>query len=365
LSEKRHEYRAYRRSARRSARRRERNKRLLIAVIPVVVIVAVVAAVLVLWGGKETAGQQGAPATVATTETTLPGPTADVAGIVVLQEEEAAALVLLSRRSGGGGVVLGMPGCTLIRTEEGFQTLSESYDKGKKEALVEGLGAHLGVTMGGLAEVRWEALSDMLATAADQIGQPPTLLDDTPEASLKAAEAVLAFAEMMPTVGGDLGKLGFTGDVKTVEYLVAEIARDHTGPAWEAAMLPGRIVEGAGFCYYEPDEVSAGRVIAGRAEGRPEKVTVEIQNGSGVLDAAQAAGDLVASFGYELAPFQNAPGFPDVAKTGIVTGGDTLSEAKKVRAALGVGELREDDMIPPATIRVVLGKDFVPGPAGD
>ena len=118
------------------------------------------------------------------------------------------------------------------------------------------------------------------------------------------------------------------------------------------------MVEGVDFTYYEPDVEWAKVLLAGEDAG--PAVTLEVQNGSGALDAAEEAGRLLEWPRYVQLPFGNSPDFPDVRQTRIVTAPDVAVEAKRVRARLGVGRIEEDAGLAPGHILVVVGRDFIP-----
>jgi hypothetical protein len=129
-----------------------------------------------------------------------------------------------------------------------------------------------------------------------------------------------------------------------------------SGEVRQADLLPGRIVQGTGFAYYEPDL----RALRARVTGGKGAVEVEVQNGSGVVGVTEAVAAALQPSGYELLPVRNAEDFPDVPKTRVFAAPDVLSEGERVRDALGVGQVVPGDDLPPGRIVVIVGHDLQP-----
>ncbi len=123
-------------------------------------------------------------------------------------------------------------------------------------------------------------------------------------------------------------------------------------------MLPGKVVEGLGFAYFEPDLRQARALLSGERSGAD--ITMEVQNGSGAIGIAQQVGEMLGPLGYDMLPFRNAEGFPDVVTTRIIVAPDAGSEAERIRSVLGVGRIEQDDSLEPGRVIVIVGKDFVP-----
>jgi hypothetical protein len=87
-------------------------------------------------------------------------------------------------------------------------------------------------------------------------------------------------------------------------------------------------------------------------------VSVEVQNGSGVVGVAQKISDLIAPLGYTLLPPKNAEGFPDVAVTQLFAASDAVGQADRLRGLLGLGTVVEQDTLPPGMVIIVVGKDL-------
>ena len=138
-----------------------------------------------------------------------------------------------------------------------------------------------------------------------------------------------------------------------------------TAGSWAAAVLPGEFKENLDAKWYEPDTAAAKALLkTGAASAGAGDITLEIQNGSGALDAAQSAGAVLESLGYKMLPFDNAEGFPDVATTTIAAAPDALTAAAKVEQKLGVGAVSADDSLASGHVRVIVGKDFSPSTTG-
>jgi hypothetical protein len=249
---------------------------------------------------------------------------------------------------------------TLIKTAEGFKTLAQLYHAEQTEALLAGLNSDLDTVAEDLAGVRWGDLLAALEKAGSAESWPATI-DGGPEGAQEAAGALLAIiAVSASTPGSEAWEgLNVSGRGEWLRSFVAAIAPGAAEGTWSAAVLPGKVTESIDLTFYEPDVASAKTLLGGNTENAGA-VTLEVQNGSGALDGAQAAGAILASLGYTMAPFVNADGFPDVAKTTIAAAPDVLAEARKVKDLLGVGTVREDGSLASGHIQVVLGKDFEP-----
>jgi hypothetical protein len=348
-------HRAERRSARRAARRRKRVARLSLVAGPVVVVILVIVALLVFLGGPEsTSGAE------TTTTTVAAGPIETGGGSVLMVEqgEEVPAVILLLPEQ-AGGFVLAIPGNTLLKTESGFKTPTELHASDQEEALRIALAEDLGVDIGPVAWLQWSGLREALGEMG-QAGSLPAELETTGEDAGRVAEAVVAVLGASQNGGeaavweqmemaGDAD--GFRANAKLLSASISD-----AGPT--VAVLPGKVVEGVGFEYFEPDLKQARALLGGESPGA--EITMEVQNGSGVVGIAQQVGAMLEPLGYEILPFRNAEGFPDVTTTRILVAAGADSEAERVRAVLGVGRIEQDGSLEPGRIIVIVGKDFVP-----
>lgn len=335
------------------------------AVVPAIVVVIGVVAVLIILGGR--AEDPGVLVPGTTTSTEGASGQGQGASIVVAIEQEGAvpALVLLARTA-NGGIALGLPGLALVKTtDEGFPTAGDLYVHQKTEALVVGLNRDLGTDLKSVAAISWAGLLKGLEQAGS-VETWPVSLDSGVGGALEAAGAFLSMAGLSasPSGSGAWEQMEFSGDASALRTFVGEVAEDIAAGAWNMAALPGVFKEDLESKWYAPDTAAARELLKGGVAAAEGEIALEIQNGSGMLDAAQSAGTVLESLGYRMLPFQNAEGFPDVAKTVITTAPDALAAAEKVREQLGVGTVSEDDSLAAGHIKVVVGKDYTPSTTG-
>ena len=122
------------------------------------------------------------------------------------------------------------------------------------------------------------------------------------------------------------------------------------------AALPGKTVEGADFAYYEPDAAALSRLLG--IPTTAKAVSIEVQNGSGVVSIAQQVSEVIVPLGYEMLPAKNAEDFPDVEVTRIYSAPDVVAEADRVRGVLKLGTVIKQESLPKGRIVVVVGKDL-------
>jgi hypothetical protein len=343
--------RSERRTYRRAARKRKSRFRLWLVVGPALVVIAALVAFLILLGGPE--GDVG-------TVTTLPVVTAVSSDLLVIEQAEAVPLLVLVHPGEGTGQVLAIQGLTLFKTEtEGFKTLSELHTSGQDEALSAAVAAALGVSIELVATVQWSDLRAAMVGAGAGNVPPTTLTSEDGEAG-QVASALLALI-----AGGGSGSgaaaweaLLLEGDASGFRRAVKDLASKMSAEQWTAPELAGRLVEGTGFKYVEPDVDGAKASLAG-AQGGPA-ITLQVQNGSGVVGIAEQAGELLEQLGYEMLPAGNSEDFPDVERTRIVVSSDATAEGEQVRALLGVGAVTQDQAFESGQVVVVLGKDYMP-----
>lgn len=251
--------RSKRRTTRRKARRRKTIRRVYLVAGPVVVLVLVVAALLVFLGGpKSNSGTQ-------TTLSTVPAePVVGSALLVIEQKETVPALVALLPQD-QAGIALAMPGTTLVKTATGFRTLAELHVARQDGALAAALTEVLGVSIGAVASAQWSRLGAALAQAGPA-GSPATELRATEDDFALAARALMTLAGAGGSSGGialwDQKELG--GDASGFRSAVAAMAPSISVGAWTQAVLPGKLVEGVGFIYFEPDVERVKALLAGR-----------------------------------------------------------------------------------------------------
>jgi hypothetical protein len=345
-----------RRLTRQVARRRKTVSRLYRTAGPVIVLILLVVALLVFLGGPKSGS--GAETTLSTASA---GTVGGSALLVIEQDGTVPALALFVPNS-QRNVALAMPGTTLVKTATGFKTLGELHASDEDEALASALGEMLGEDVGAVAAVQWSHL----VAAMSQTGSaapPPAKLEATRDGAALAVDAVLVLVGARDTSGGATiwDQMELTGDAAAFRKAMNTMALSISGGAWSQAVLPGKPVEGLGFTYFEPDVEGTKALLAG--ESRGAALTLEVQNGSGVLGASERAAQLLEPLGYALLPFRNSPDFPDVKQTRIVAAPDDAAEAGHVGELLGVGKVEQDPSLDPGHIIVVVGADFTAPPS--
>ncbi len=343
--------RSERRTYRRAVRKRRSRFRLGLVVGPALVVIAALVALLVLMGGPEGDGS---------TVTTLPAVAAASSGLLIVEQADAVPLVVLVHPGDSAGQVLAMQGITLLKTaDQGFRTLSELHASGQDEALGAAVAEALGVSIEPVAAVQWSDLRAAMVSAEVDDAPPTTLTSEDGEAE-QVAGAVLALIAGSGSGSGAAAweALLLEGDASGFRETARDLASTMNVDEWTAAELAGRLVEGAGFRYLEPDVKGAKALLTG-AEGGPA-ITLEVQNGSGVVGIAEQAVELLEPLGYEMLPAGNSEDFPDVERTRIVVSSDATAQGEQVRVLLGVGTIRQDQALESGQVIVVLGKDYMP-----
>ena len=311
------------------------------------------------WGGD------GSPAQSTTTVAAAHG---GAVLLRVMQGEETRVAVLMAPAA-EPALLIGLPADVLIRASTGFDPLRTFLDAPQDEEAgfeeaAGGIEALLGVRPVARAQVLW---TDLLK-AASAIGAGATAPEELAPDDAKSATAVLTVLKAL------LGAAGTTeGDAALAALPVAggeESARAalrslDVRTALSSA-IPGRPVEGSGFSYFEPDVPGLQTLLGGEA---PESaVSVEVQNGSGVVGAAQKISEAIAPLGYTVLPPKNAEGFPDVQATQLLAAPDVLAEANRLRGLLGQGTVVQQDALPAGRVIIVVGKDLdvdaLPVPGG-
>lgn len=355
-----------RRTFRLAERRRRAAARFWCAAAPVLVVVATAVALLAIYGGGH--GQESAAHVAETTTTALPSLPATGSGLLVIEEEGVAAVAVLMHPRQYGGVVLAIPGGVLLRADDGYKTLADLFAAGGGTAVDGAVTEALAVPVGAVASVEWSDLKRGMSDAG--IGDTPAALpsieddaSDLPTGMRSVARSALALFSAIESEWGGMVwvDLELQGDADGFIDAVAANASAMSVGGWEAAAMTGAVRSGEGFAYVEPDMTSAQALLVGAAAGAA--VSLDIQNGSGALGVAEAAGALLEPLGYVVLPYSNAVGFPDVLHTEISFAADAAAEAEAVRGALGVGTVARDDALASGCIVVVLGKDFSPQPA--
>lgn len=338
-----------RRTYRRAQRARKKKTRLALTTGLVVVIVAVVVVLVLLVGGGPKEGVY--------TPAGVPAEEGDAGLILVIEQEgEAPAVVLIQPRN-GRGVVLGMSGLTLLKTSDGFRTLSELHLSGQDAALAAAVAEALAVRIAAVASVEWSQLrSEIEKVPGTEL--PPVHLTGQPGEAVQVAQATVAV--LGAAIGGSGAEvwmqLPLEGEADDFCTEIQAVARGVPAGDWEAAELTGRLVKGEGFVYLEPDVMAAKLLLDGTVGDL--SVKVQVQNGSGVVGVTEQVERLLESLGYVLLPARNSPDFPNVQRTRIMVPRGADDEGTRLQRLLGAGTIAEDAALEPGQVVVVLGKDY-------
>jgi hypothetical protein len=313
-------------------------------------VIAAVAAVFLVGPGKM--GLSSAAGHDAGTGPKGGGGGAAAIAVYVEQDGGLKAVVLLGKKN-QGGIALGLPGSTLIRTSEGFQGIADLVLKNKQGVLTTALDNILSTNIVGTAVVEWKDLVSEKLTGGN-VGD----LNDNQEGAGSAAGAVLALVDKLSdstTRSTTLAKVGIKGDHAALEQLAEQNRVSIAAGTWTEEVLPGKVVTGTGFSYFEPD-IATAKALLGTSD--QAAYTVAVQNGSGLIGAAEQAGALLEPLGYTMSAYGNAAAFPNVEKTSISAAADSMGEAARIKQILGVGTVQQDASLPSRHIRVIVGKDF-------
>jgi hypothetical protein len=340
-------------AAARAEHRRKMATRLWYAAIPVVLVIVVVVALLSVFGRFES----GDPAP-RTTITLAPEPDAG-SGLLFIEQDDALLLAVLLQPREKGGAVLSMPGITLVKSGTAFRTLADLYAAGATGALAEALSDALAVLVGPEVSVGWSELRRAMTSVGVSELPAGALTGEEREAEV-VAQALLAFVTKNGSERGaavwDALELG--GDSAGFRDAVSIDATSISTTAWTAAVLTGRLVEGEGFKYLEPELEEARTLLS--ASSAEALISVEVQDGAGVVGAAEQADSLLEAAGYALLPMSYSEDFPNVELTRIAASPDLIEDAEQIRELLGAGEIGEDESLEANHIVVLLGKDFIP-----
>ncbi|MHB9148582.1 MAG: LytR C-terminal domain-containing protein [Thermoleophilia bacterium] len=340
-----------RRSLERARRRRRRLQR-------VVVFFSLVALAAAAYLGVSRIPRSDGGAQPEVTTTTAEAADGGPVLLQITQDDETKVAVLIAPKA-QPTLLIGFPGDVLIRASSGFEPLNvfldapEDEQAGFEEA-AGGIEALLGTRPLVRALVLW---SDLLgaASAVDAGATAPEALGTDEESDAKAVVNLLkALVGVLGTAEGDtaLADMPVQGDR---EATLAALRALGKGAAVSGA-VPGRSVEGLGFVYFEPDVAGLQALLGGEA---PESgVSVEVQNGSGIVGIAQKISAIISPLGYTMLSPKNAEGFPNVEVTQLFAAPDVLAEADRLRSLIGVGTVVRQETLPAARIIIVVGKDL-------
>jgi hypothetical protein len=264
----------------------------------------------------------------------------------VTHQADVRVAVLL-RVDGASRLMLALPATTLVQSQLGFEALDVLLEQGYEQA-VAGLESLLGVAPASYAEIEWAELTKA-AAAFEVDGDWPEDLVNRPEDASTVLRALMVFLQEEERAE-KARDLEMTGDEQAARAALAYLA----GRVQAAEVVPGRLVEGTGFAYYEPDVVRLRGLLG---QDAASKVEVELQNGSGAVGVTEAVAQR-QPLGYVLLAARNADQFPDVRSTQIFASPTALAEGQCVQRAIGLGRLVPREELPPGRIVVVVGKDL-------
>ena len=341
-------YRQKRRALERSRRRRQRPPLTTLGIAGVLLVVGLYLGLGALRGGDgggEVAGSS-------TTETTIEV-SGDVVAAVLLRVTDVGGehVVALLDPARTPSFILTFPPDTLIQASSGFEPLASLLDESDLQAATSGIEALTGSRPTALARVVW---ADLLAAVAGDTADtlPAQVPGDRAETGRVVARAVAALAANAGGGGDAIASLPLEGDGEIVRSALEAFS----SAVGVAEVLPGRVVEGTGFTYYEPDSAATQSLLGGAPA--EQAVSVEVQNGSGTVGIAQKVSEAIEPLGYTLLPPKNADAFPNVETTQIFAASGVLAEADRIRGVLGTGTVVKQDDLPAQRIVLVVGKDL-------
>lgn len=330
---------------------RRRRKRWLLSAFIALAVIGAAAAVWFSWRGGD-GGTAERPTITSVTSAPVPEGSSYVLRVSGSGGEVVVDAIIVTGTA--STAVLGFPAVTLVEGAAGFEPLDELLKKSDASAGLEGLERLLGGRPVGVAEVTWAAVRSALASAGVAGDRPEDLGTAQPTAADTVAKALAVLAAAS---AGDSGRTALAGLAMTGAADAVKAALSGLSAGIDvAAALPGKMVKGNGFAYYEPDRVAIRRLLG---ETPPEQaISVEVQNGSGEVGIAEKVAKVIAPLGYTMLPARNADDFPDVEATRIFAAPDTVAEADRLRGVLKHGTVVRQESLPAGRILVVIGKDL-------
>jgi hypothetical protein len=318
---------------------------------PVLILLVVAVVMLVVYGGQDAGGSFiGTPTTVERRQV-------EGSGVLLVVKDDVLSWVVVLHPWDSGGAVLAVPGITLLESEGAFLTLGDMYRKGDRQAVKAALAEALDVSVGPVAVVAWAAVRTALASARiEGFPSEASALGQGAAESVASALRSLVGAYVLDGDTSVWNDMQLGGEASEFMRAMGLDAASMAANAWVAGAVTGKVVDGDGFYYLEPDVEAAKSLLAVAVE--TAVVAVEIKDGAGIEGAARLAGGLLESGGFTLAPMSYAEGYPGVEKTQVVTTPGSADKARQVLALLGVGEIVEDKTLTADRILVILGKDF-------
>ncbi|NLE73320.1 MAG: LytR C-terminal domain-containing protein [Actinobacteria bacterium] len=336
-----------RRAEIRRARRRLLIRRVLLGLLALVAVGGVVFGVVSL-GGRSGVGGSNAP------DSTSPSAARSAGVVLRVTQDASTAAVLFVSVSGSPTTLMSFPGDTLAQVEAGFATIETIVAEQGPEAIAHVVQHLIDSEVTAVADVSWASLREVATIVSSKGALPPALRNkSTSAASVLTAADVVAAAAKTSKGQAALDSLDLKGSGAKE---VAEALRELPSPPGVEAVVPGKWVGQTPSEYYEPDPVRIA-VLKGESGGE-DRVSVEVQNGSGEIGVAEAVSTAIVGLGFGVLEPKNAEQFPDVVTTQILAAPDVLAEAEHVRTLLGVGMVVKREEFPVGRIVVVVGRDL-------
>jgi len=305
-----------------------------------------------------------------TPDTTAVAGTEAMSALLRLQgvEGETAFLLLQVAKE---GLIVALPAHTLVQGEEGLRPLHMLLAESGFGSAAAALDKLLGIAPEILISADTQVIEDTLEAvgrpltgvtspgAAETGGAAEETVESGGEPTMAAARGALVLGEALVAAVGDpqaertVKSMMVEGQVEALLPILVALKAG----GYAAGELPGAHVRGVEFEYYEPDLAAVAAVL-----GRPAAavgVTVEVQNGSGLIGAAEEVSALLAPLGFRLLPVRNAEQFPNVEHTQLLTAPDVAAQAGRIRDLLERGTVVQRDDLPGGRIVVIVGKDVV------
>lgn len=252
------------------AGRKHRSDRPVRGIISALAAIVVVVAVMVLWspltGSVTTTSPTVGPATTMNTTATALSASPAGSAILVVRQGGKAAIVALFCAGQGGGLVLGMPGITLLRSEDRFVELADAYSPGSPPAVATPIARAFAVPPGAVASIEWSDLRSALGDGAGGAKLPAGL--DPKGADAGAVSAVLAATlsgaqAAAGAAGAWWGQAALEGEADGFRAAVTAAVVSTAGETWAGGALTGAVVEySPGKTYLEPDVQTAISLLA-------------------------------------------------------------------------------------------------------
>src|SRR5665811_603110 len=248
--------RQHRRSVERSRRRRRRLQRSAVLLVLVLLAAAAYLGVSrIRWGAGGSAA----------TSTTLAGSAVGDAVLLSITQDDQTRVAVLIAPSAQPTLLVALPGDVLIRASTGFDPLRVFLDGPDEEATfqkaAEGLESMLGTRPVARADIQWSDLLKAVSSVGAGSTAPADLRSDDAKDAAVVADVLKALLAAVGTAPGDaaLAALSVNGDRDAARAALRALG----GAAAVSGAVPGRLVEGLGFAYFEPDVAGPQALLGG------------------------------------------------------------------------------------------------------